>query len=53
MTGDCPVRLREGLKGKFPWSTRLKHTYHVYKNSCDIVFDKGKSFFRGLLFSFL
>jgi hypothetical protein len=23
MTGDCPVRICEGLGVKFPWATRL------------------------------
>jgi hypothetical protein len=28
----------------------IKHTYHVYKNSCDIVFSIGQIHFTGLAF---
>ena len=45
MTGDCHARICEGLRGKLPRSTRLKHTYHVYKKSRDIVFQKGQIIF--------
>jgi hypothetical protein len=44
MTGDCHVRLREGLRGKFPWSTRLYDMNFKPKIFTDITKPAKQSF---------
>jgi hypothetical protein len=45
MTGDCHVRFREGLGGKFPRSTRLP--YNAFKSNLlliiSVIFNSGLS----------